>query len=362
MHDHLGDPAYASQEQGNGAEMTEVVHSFRYSQKLWDAITKQQGIRVDLSCSYDKSEQEHSEIVYCCHNMHIKGVMGFTSIEKCESIAFKLQKAEALRFFNDGFFIAQDCIDTKVLSDARLYINSNYHNFLNLSKRQDDWRLHYLADLTRFDKPFEHVPILNLLVKSPHVIAKIESLMGTEISGIFYSQIALRTPVGDNASKEENYSPGAEYHIDGQANGAGDRFPDHWTIQIGIALVDIMNQDMGNFTVFPGSHSSRSWIDYCKEKKSKTLPCLGKPHKICLKAGDVVFAHVLLPHRGGKNICKPDNDCVDTWNSVPNKTREIVFIRVRGKGIDYSSIERSIAVLQNPWHEHTKMIQEYSLI
>ena len=339
------------------AEMTGVSHTFRYSQALWDSITKQNTSSLSSCKIFDDSA-----IVYCCHNMHVKGIMEYTSIERGNIDAFKLQKEEASQFFYDGFFIVQDCLDKRVLSEARLYIDSNYHDFQNVSKRQDDWRLHYLADLTRFDKPFEHVPILNLLLKSPKIIAKLESIMGTEISGIFYSQIALRTPVGDSASKKEHYSPGAEYHIDGQANTAGDRFPDHWTVQIGIALVDIVSQDMGNFAVFTGAHTSRSWINYCDEKKRKTLPSLGEPHKVCLKAGDVVFAHVLLPHRGGKNICKSDERGFDIRNKIPTKTREMVFIRVRGQGIDYACKERSIAVLQNPWHEHRKMIEEFSLV
>jgi hypothetical protein len=34
-----------------------------------------------------------------------------------------------------------------------------------------------------------------------------------------------------------------------------------------------------------------------------TLPELCEPRQIQLCAGEAIFAHVLLPHRGGRNVC-----------------------------------------------------------
>eukprot|EP01034_Spumella_vulgaris_P034579 gene34579-42655_t len=200
---------------------------------------------------------------------------------------------------------------------------------------------------------------------------RLRCMMGSEPSGIFYSQVAYRTPVkGSKKVKTKlpslDYVPGAEYHLDGSANGQGTRFPDPWTVMIGIALVDIQTLDMGNFTVFPGSHTGRDWSRYPEEKVSKTLPTLGETVHVCLPAGGVVFAHVLLAHRGGKNEKQnpseeeeeegKDNipfslnlDQKDTTSSgdgevpdyvarfIPSNTREMVFIRVQARGIDYNN-------------------------
>jgi len=215
-----------------------------------------------------------------------------------------------------------------------------------------------MTDLRNENEPVEHSETLQLLLQSPELIKIIENLTKSTISGIFYSQIALRTPLPPKMIKPValDYSPGAEYHLDGQANSSGTRFPDLWTILVGIALVDIVTEDMGNFTVFPGWHIRRDWSQYPEEKRTKTLPNLGEPTHVCLKAGDAVVAHVLLPHRGGKNTSgsEPSAGSSPTkaphWNIPPN-TREMVFFRVRVASIDYEAPSRGAALLSNVWSE-----------
>lgn len=253
-----------------------------------------------------------------------------------------------------------------IINNARRYIDENYYKFLKQSKRQDDWRIHFQQnlDLSNYNNLIEHLPILNLLLHSVKITDKLRDILGCKLGGIFYSQIALRTPVVIG-NREEYYCSGAEYHIDGQANASGDRFPDPWSIQIGIALVDIMTEDMGNFTVFPKGHISRSWINYCEEKKNKTLPSLGPPHKVCLRAGDVVYVHCLLPHRGGKNTYEltldDEQNKDDVVNHIPKKTREMVFIRIKGLDIDYEASDRSLNVINNPFYEFNYMLNKFSL-
>jgi hypothetical protein len=96
------------------------------------------------------------------------------------------------------------------------------------------------------------------------------------------------------------FSGRTDYHIDGQANDTGDRFPDLWTLQVGVALTDILVPNAGNFTVFPGAHAKGGgfWSKYPKWKKDNSLPDVGMPEQLFMHAGDAVFAHVLLPHRG----------------------------------------------------------------
>ena len=304
-----------------------------------------------------------TDLVYSCHNLHIKGPKGISSRKLGFDHFHVISQQDAEEFYREGFFIAESCVDSLIIDSARRYIDDNYFKFLKASKRQDDWRIHFQLDLTNAELNVEHAPILDLLLKSPKIMGRLKCLLGCELAGIFYSQIALRTPV-TSGSREEFYSPGAEYHIDGQANASGDRFPDPWSVQVGIALVDMITEDMGNFTVFPKGHVSRSWRDYCEEKKTKTLPNLGPPHKICLKAGDVVFVHCLLPHRGGKNIHLVTDEEISSFsivNNIPKKTREMVFIRIKGENINYEAPERSSKVIEDPWDDFKSFLAKYNL-
>jgi hypothetical protein len=247
-------------------------------------------------------------------------------------------------FYHHGYFILSSIIDNDLIDKARQYINNQYISWLNQSKRQDDWRCHLMLDLTNIKNNYhvdrdevdggevvddddddddnvqaiEHPAVIRLLLQSPMLLKRVELLIGCKISGIFYTQIAFRTPIVSSSSsssssgsssrsssrssmnmnrysivedkvttsndsshnhkssaistattttttasnnntinnntsmKNPDYHPGAEYHLDGNANAFGIRFPDPWTVLVGIALVDITTVDMGNFTVFPG--------------------------------------------------------------------------------------------------------------
>jgi len=255
-------------------------------------------------------------------------------------------------FYHHGYFILSSIIDNDLIDNARQYINNQYISWLKQSKRQDDWRCHLMLDLTSIEnnnyddrdevdggevvvnndvQAIEHPAVIRLLLQSPMLLRRIELLIGCKISGIFYTQIAFRTPIVSSSSsssssssccccccrttttsssssssssssmnryaivddkvttsienshnhksssfsttttnnnnnncnnnntinkntsiKNPDYHPGAEYHLDGNANAFGIRFPDPWTVLVGIALVDITAVDMGNFTVFPG--------------------------------------------------------------------------------------------------------------
>lgn len=135
---------------------------------------------------------------------------------------------------------------------------------------------------------------------------------------------------------------------------------------VGVALVDIDTECMGNFTVFPKSHVSRNWKSYPIEKQSKTLPNLGTPTKVSLKAGDAVFVHVLLAHRGGKNISdKRDYQQIDDAfcpKNIPINTREMIFYRIQGENLDYLAPDRAERILNNPWHEFEYVLQHHNVM
>jgi hypothetical protein len=202
--------------------------------------------------------------------------------------------SEGKDFYENGFCIVKSAVSSSLLlGEARKYINSQYHTWLAMSKRQDDWRMHFLLPLRNeedfVDSPIEHAPIINILLRSPLILGKLTMLMGSKPAGIFYNQVAYRTPITNKSTKLMEYTVGAEYHIDGQANEFGTRFPDPWTVLICIALVDIDSLNMGNFTIWPGTHASRNWSNYPEEKRIKSLPHFENDYHVALKAGDIVL-------------------------------------------------------------------------
>ncbi len=275
----------------------------------------------------------------------------------------KLLPDEALSYHQRGFCFLRDAIDPSRVRAAREYIDSQYKSWLAMSKRQDDWRIHLLLNLeTLAEVPIEHAPLLNMVLNSPKILGRLEDIIGSKPTSCFYNQVAYRTPLVNYSPSILNYTPGAEYHIDGQANDYGTRFPDPWTVLIAVALVDIDSLDMGNFTVFPGTHASRNWSSYPEEKRLKTLPSLGEPFKVQLKAGDCVFVHVLLPHRGGKNITTSEDAIQSGIDyegllNIPQGTREMMIFRFRGSHIDYNHPNRSPSVLNDPFFEHGRVVR-----
>jgi len=285
-------------------------------------------------------------------SMHVQGPKGFCDLTILRNYGDPyLSLEEAQLFYEDGYFKAPDLVSLSLITHARLYINSQYHNWLKISKRQDDWRIHLRVNFDELStSPVEHAPLLNLLLQSPGILQRLDKLMNAKPVGCFYNQVAYRTPLKNYKPSILEYTVGAEYHIDGNANATGTRFPDPWSILVGIALVDIETTEMGNFTVFPGFHAQCCWKSYPLEKKMKELPSLGEPKKVCLKAGSVVFVHVLLPHRGGKNILTPKDVEAsginyDNLTNIPKATREMVLFRIRGEGIPYEGLSTNIMLL-----------------
>jgi hypothetical protein len=295
-------------------------------------------------------------------SMHVSGPKDF-----CDTFVLhnygdsQLSYEEANEFYENGFFCVENQVSHELIAKARSYINDQYKAWLKESKRQDDWRIHLMLDFDKLsDEPVEHAPVLDLVIQSPGILQRLENLMDTKPAGCFYNQIAYRTPLVNYKSSVLDYTVGAEYHLDGTANASGTRFPDPWTVLVGIALVDIDALDLGNFTVFPGYHKNYCWKNYSKEKKTKTLPSLGEPTKIRLKAGSVVFVHLLLPHRGGKNIHSAEDIEESNYENLPNipkGTREFSLFRIRGKNIAYEDIARSERVLSDPWYEHRGVLE-----
>lgn len=140
----------------------------------------------------------------------------------CEAMA-ALDLVEENHFVTEGYFCLRDAVPKGLIEKTRQYIDDNYADWHAISKRSDDWRCHFELCFDSLSAPIEHGALLNLLTCSPKIMSKVRSLIG-EPWGIFYTQIALRTPILKLKSPEHTDSLNSgrnDYHIDGQANDAG---------------------------------------------------------------------------------------------------------------------------------------------
>lgn len=202
----------------------------------------------------------------------------------CPYSILSVQSAKS--FLKNGFCVGKDLVPFEKLNAARRYVDKHAEDFMNQSVRQDDWRLHLLLNFSELEKATneqkdeyysesnvnnslskfstsnpdlrlsEHAPILDLAL-SPKILSLAYSLTGSRLASCFYNQLGLRTPLLPEqcySAKVLNYPKGAGFHLDGQANNQGTRFPDPWSLIIGVALRPLKLPVHGNFTVWKGTH------------------------------------------------------------------------------------------------------------
>mmetsp|Transcript_16372 Transcript_16372/g.19927 ORF Transcript_16372/g.19927 Transcript_16372/m.19927 type:complete len:315 (+) Transcript_16372:44-988(+) len=229
----------------------------------------------------------------------------------------------------DGYGILRGAVSKSKIDAARAYIKENWDIWDNEPRcRCDDWRTHFLQGYGNILID-GHAAVAEIL--SPRMVATAERLTKRKVCGVLYTQIAFRTPL----KKKPRF--GTAYHIDGEANAQGARFPDHFSLLVGIALSPQNEQGNGNFTVFPGTHL-RDWSTYPDLKRNRSLPHLTNGRQLCLDVGDAFFVHPLLPHRGGCN--------------TSSTTRELIFFRLQFLGIQYDHPSRPRRILkENPFYE-----------
>lgn len=139
-------------------------------------------------------------------------------------------------------------------------------------------------------------PITDLYNRSP-LAGLAESLIGPgNIRPITSGQIALRFPA---IAPPKRLTP----HIDGMSspnNGVPAGTIASFTALVGVFLSDIPHPDMGNFTVFPGSHHVLE--RYFQENGPQSLldgfpPVdIGPGQQITARPGDAVICHYQLAH------------------------------------------------------------------
>ena len=240
-------------------------------------------------------------------------------------------------FRRDGWATIRGACAEDLVAAARDYVAARRADWALPRLRPDDWRCHLGQPLAAGAVVADgHAPLLALLRASPALARALGDLGGgREPAGLLYTQVAHRTPLKKKRGRADA-RPGHLYHIDGEANASGSRFPDLFSVILAVALSPQLEPDAGNLSVFPREHA-RDWRDYPDLKRTRSLPDLGRPLQVSLDVGDAVLMHPLLPHRGGTN-------CSDA-------TRELVFFRVQYAHVAYDRPDRGAALLADPFVE-----------
>ena len=129
-----------------------------------------------------------------------------------------------------------------------------------------------------------------------------ESLLGEGNAQSNHAQIALRFPIAQDPPR----APG--WHIDGiptATNGVAPGALASFTMLVSVLLSDVPHENMGNFTVWPGSH--RVLETYCREHGADSIlterPKLEMaPQQIIGRKGDAVICHFQLGHGIAPNV------------------------------------------------------------
>jgi hypothetical protein len=130
-----------------------------------------------------------------------------------------------------------------------------------------------------------------------------DSLVGDgQLRPVTGGQIAIRFPVPGPPAVPRP-------HIDGMhtpTNGVPEGQITSFTALVAVFLTDVTVPNMGNFTVWPGSHLLNQ--DYFKREGPQSLlngmPKVDLPdgEQVIARAGDIAIAHYLLSHAVGPNV------------------------------------------------------------
>lgn len=211
----------------------------------------------------------------------------------------ELSKDQKEEFYRQGFILLPGIVPLELVEGALWAIN----NSLGWQGIPPDQIPTYNSQ--SFCPELRHDPaILNLFKETP-LLSVAESV--TQPGQIFPinddGQIALRFPRQRTPTYE------LHPHLDGMytpLNGVPEGRILSFTALVGIFLSDIPHDEMGNLTVWPGSH--QLYEAYFRERGPEKLlegmpPVeLGEPLQIKAKPGDAILAHYQLAHSVAPNF------------------------------------------------------------
>jgi hypothetical protein len=208
---------------------------------------------------------------------------------KRERVELNLEQKRA--FFHDGFVKLPGAVPPRLVDAARLAINAS------LGEKGIDPALLVKFRAQSYCPELQGTPAITDLATASDVWGLAESAIGPGmISPVTSGQIALRFP-----SQEPLHAP--HPHIDGMhtpTNGVPAGTIHNFTALIGVILSDIPHADMGNLTVWPGTH--RQYEQYFRDRGPQalldgmpTVP-LAEPVQLTGRQGDAVLCHYQLGH------------------------------------------------------------------
>lgn len=204
----------------------------------------------------------------------------------------QLTLAQKRFFYEQGYIVLPGVIPPAMVRAARRAIN---HSLGDRGMNQSD--LSTLRSQTYCKEVTNQPVIVDLFQRTPAIDAA-ESLVGKgKLKPTGSGQIALRFPTLADP-------PGKPWpHVDGMYsphNGVPEGVIQHFTMLASAILSDLPEPDIGNFTVWPGTH--RLFEAYFREHSPQILlegmpkVAMPEPVQIIAKAGDVVLTHYQLAH------------------------------------------------------------------
>lgn len=248
----------------------------------------------------------------------------------------ELGRKDRAEFARNGYLVVPGLVDAR-----RLHIALQSINHWLATGYDSNARVEY-SDRTFAPELCEDPGIVGLLT-STGGLAMATNLVGRPLVQAGRAQIALRFPVAPGSVTHVPWP-----HLDGVAtptNGVPrDGRLHSFTLLAGVLLSDMPEPGHGNFTVWPGTHSSMArWFQ--KHGTSVTDPeaflgaigrvgtTTSKPTAVTGRAGDLILAHYLLLHGVGPH-------------AGPG-IRYAVFFRLTSEGRE----ELGDAPLTDPWAE-----------
>ncbi len=202
-----------------------------------------------------------------------------------------ISDAQQQEFYGNGFIKLPGIVPRAVVDAALQAINASLGAHGMAPDQLPTFRAQtYCPTLT------DTSSITDLLHASP-LWSLAESAVGVgKVRPVRSGQIALRFPTTDTLGDPQP-------HIDGMytpTNGVPEGTIASFTALIGVFLSDLPHDNMGNFTVWPGTH--RLYADYFRAHGAQALlagmprVALPAPTQVTGHAGDAVLCHYQVGH------------------------------------------------------------------
>lgn len=208
----------------------------------------------------------------------------------------ELNNRQKRQIYERGFVTVPGVVPRIMVQDALRAINHSVGQGMNVDEMTKFRAQSYCPELQTSSR------IADLLNRTP-AWSLAESVIGPgKIKPVSAGQIALRFPALGEPGE-------ARPHLDGMyspTNGVKEGTIGNFTMLVGILLSDVPTAQMGNLTVWPGTHAL--YQDYFREHGPQSLlkglppVAMPEPEAIIGSAGDIVLTHYQVAHGVGPNI------------------------------------------------------------